>query len=337
MRKLVSLILCICFAIIPFTAFAAQKDSYNLKLGSIWDDSDPSTAAINKFSDLLKEKTNGKINVRVFNNSQLGNITDMLTGMKAGTIEMLHTRISTYGFLEGASMFNICSAPFIWDNNSELEAFLQTDTAKKWFDQAAKSTGVRVFLAKGETEARQLSSNKPIRNANDFKGLKIRTAESAVVQQTMKTLGAQPVVIPFNDLYMALRQNTVDAQENGFITIKNKSFFEVQKYLMKTDYIRDISIFCISEALWQSMSEDIKAKMIEAAKEAADTGSKLTNEQVDQALNFLKTKMQYLDIDTKSIQEKLSNVYEDFDGKAWAKGSYPAVKAFKDSKKTVKK
>lgn len=336
MKKVLSILLVMMIAVSLFANGASEasgaKKTIQFKLGTIWSDADPSTAAVNKFAELVEEKSNGEMKVSCFNNSQLGGVTDMLTGMPAGTIEMVHTRISTYGFLSGASMFNICAAPFIWDDNAELEAFLKTDVAQEWFDAAAKATGVRVFLAKGETEARQLSSNKAVRNADDFKGLKIRTADSVVVQSTMKALGAIPTVVQFSDLYMALRQGTVDAQENGFITDKNNSLYEVQKYLMRTDYIRDISIFCIAENVWQTLTDEQKQILIACAEEAADVGTELTNAEIESAFEFLKTKMEYVEIDIKSIQDKLGNVYEDLDGVCWDKGAWAAVKAFKESR-----
>jgi len=304
---------------------------YKLKLGTIWTDADPSTAAVAEFSKLVADKTGGAIDVVCYNNSQLGGSTELLSGMPAGTLEMYHGRISTYGFLEGASMFNICSAPFIWNSNQELYDFLQTDVAQKWFDEAAAATGVRVILAKGECEARQLTASRPIASAADFEGLKIRTADSVVVQSTMKALGAIPSVVAFSDLYMALRQGTVEAQENGFITIKNNSLFEVQEYLMRTDYIRDISIFCIAESIWQEMDQKTRDMMIECANIAADVGTEQTNAQIEEAFEGLKSDMTYVEIDVKSIQDKLGNVYENLDGEAWAAGAYAAVKEFKDS------
>lgn len=319
--------------------FVGLASEYNLKLGTIWTASDPSTAAVNKFSELIKEKTNGSVNVDIYIDSQLGTLPDMLIGMKLGTVDMLHTRSGTYGWLEGASMFNICGAPFLWNSYEELEAFLHSEITKEWYDEAAETTGIRVFLAKGDTEPRQLTSNKPIRNVDDFKGLKIRIPETALTQNAMKTLGAQPIVIPFTDLYIALKQGTVDAQENGFITTKNQSLYEVQKYLMKTDYIREVEIFCISEKLWKSMPEDIKAKMVESASEAADIENQLTREMVREAFEFLKTKMEYIEIDVNSIQNKLisSNFYEEMDGNIWPEGTYSKVQVFKEAYETGKK
>lgn len=344
MRKL-KLLACM-FGLVCLTGCTAPADSgttaekpkgeksFELKLGTIRDDADPATAAVEEFARLVEEKTGGTIKVKVFNNSQLGGLTDMLPGMTNGVLDMMHDRISCYGMLDGAAKFNITAAPFIWDSYEQLEGFLNSETAAEWFDEAAKSSQIRVIMAKGETEARQLTANRPVQTAEDFEGLKVRTAEIAVVQQTMKALGAEPVAIPFNDLYMALRQGTADAQENGFLTVKNKSFYEVQPYLMETDYIRDIGAYFISEAVWNQMSEAQQTAMKEAASEAGELETKLTNEMLDETLDFLKGEMTYVEMDLKSVQEKLGDeIYEQFDqeGKAWETGVYAAVKAYKEA------
>lgn len=309
-----------------------EEKTFNLKLGSIRNDEDPATKALKEFVKLVEEKSNGTIKVTLYNNSVLGGLTDMLPGMTTGVVDMMHDRISCYGMLDGAAKFNIAAAPFLWESYEQLEGFMNSDDAKVWFDEAAKSTGVRAFAVKGETEARQLSSNKSVATADDFKGLKVRTAEIAVVQQTMKALGAEPVVIPFNDLYMSLRQGTADAQENGFLTIKNNSLFEVQKYLMQTDYIRDISTYYISENIWSQMSEKQRNAMIEAANEAGEIESQITREQLKETLEFLKGKMNFVEIDLDSVRAKLGDsVYEQFDseGRAWATGAYEVIKSYK--------
>jgi tripartite ATP-independent transporter DctP family solute receptor len=309
-----------------------EEKTFNLKLGSIRTDEDPATSALKEFVKLVDEKSNGTIKVTLYNNSVLGGLTDMLPGMTTGVVDMMHDRISCYGMLDGAAKFNIAAAPFLWESYEQLEGFMNSDDAKVWFDEAAKSTGVRAFAVKGETEARELSSSKPVVTADDFKGLKVRTAEIAVVQQTMKALGAEPVVIPFNDLYMSLRQGTADAQENGFLTIKNSSLYEVQKYLMQTDYIRDISAYYISENIWNQMSENQKNAMIEAANEAGEIESQITREQINETLELLKEKMDFVEIDLDSVRAKLGDsIYEQFDaeGRAWATGAYEVIKNYK--------
>ena len=152
----------------------------------------------------------------------------------------------------------------------------------------------------------------------------------------MSKLGAIPVVIPFADLYMALKTGVADAQENNFFTMKSMSFYEVQSHFMKTDYIRDVSAIFISEQIWQQMSDNQKKIMKDAAKAATDFEAKIIADTVEEVMDFLSTKMTYVDIDVASIQEKLgSDIYQEFDeeGKLWPTGTFDFVLKFKETYK----
>lgn len=148
----------------------------------------------------------------------------------------------------------------------------------------------------------------------------------------MKKLGAQPTVVPFADLYMALRQGTVDAQENGFMTVKSASLYEVQDYLMKTDYIRDVSAIFMSNDVWNQLSDNQKAVITAAAEKAVRFEEATIAEQIDEVVAFLKENMTYIEIDVNSIQEALGeDFYDQFDGDLWPAGTMDVIKAFKNA------
>ncbi|HHW02385.1 MAG TPA: TRAP transporter substrate-binding protein [Thermoanaerobacterales bacterium] len=310
----------------------STEKKFTLKLAGIKTENDPATLAMERFAEIVNSNTSANITVKTFPNSVLGSVNDMLSGMPNGITDMFYNTLSCYSWLEGAKKFNAVAAPFIWNSHDELQAFLDSDIAKGWFEEAAASTGVRVLAAAGELPPRQLTANRPIRSAADFEGLKIRTAESALVQQTMKKLGATPVVIPFADLYMALRQGTVDAQENNFITVKNNSLYEVQKYFMKTDYIRDVSAIFISENIWKQLSPNQQAVLQEAARKAVNYEAELIAASMDETMKFLNEHMTYVEIDVKSIRDKLgANFYKEIDdaGGLWPTGTIDKILEFK--------
>lgn len=306
-----------------------EGSQMNLKLGTIRTEDDPTTQAAMKFAEIVNEKTDGQINIDVFPNSQIGDILEMFSGMQSGTVDMMYEGISSYSWLEGAEVFNIMSLPFYWEDYEQMTGVLNSEEFEKYFDEAAENTGVRVINAEGDTEARQLTANKPVVTAEDFKGLKIRTAESEIVQKTMTELGASPVVIPFSDLYMSLQQGIADAQENGFITVKNNSFYEVQDYLMKTDYIRDVKAWYMSENVWNQLSDEQKEIMYEASIEAGQLQTELTNEMIDETLEFLKGEMEYVEPDLDSIREALQELITEFDGELWPEGLYEEVESIR--------
>jgi tripartite ATP-independent transporter DctP family solute receptor len=314
------------------TPGATAEKKFNLKLAGIKTPTDPASMAMEKFAEILAKNPAANITVKTFNNSVLGPINDMLSGMPAGITDLFYNTLSCYSWLGGAKVFNAVSAPFIWDNYSQLQAFLDSDVGQTWFEEAAAKTGVRVLAATGELPPRELTSNKAVRSADDFVGLKVRTAESALVQQTMKKLGATPVVVPFADLYLALRQGTVDAQENNFITVKTSSLFEVQKYFMKTDYIRDVSAIFISENVWKQMSAAQKTLVKDAAVQACKYEADQIAAQMNATMDFLRKNMTYVEVDVKSIQDKLgANIYQEFDkaGQLWPTGTVDKIFQFK--------
>jgi tripartite ATP-independent transporter DctP family solute receptor len=341
MKKITAVVLVIglvtMFMLGACPSLAAEK-TFTLKLAGIKNDTDPASKAMELFAEKVKEDSNGTITVKTYNNSALGNLNDLLTGMINGTVDMLYNTLSCYSWLSGAGAkeFGITSAPFFWKDNKELQSFIDSPDAQKWIEEGAASTGVRVLIANGELIPRQLTANRAIKNADDFEGLKIRTAESTLVMTIMKKLGATPIVIPFADLYLSLKTGVADAQENNFFTVKSSSFYEVQTHFMKTDYIRDVSAIFISDKIWNQMSDNQKKIMKDAAKAATDSEAKMIADTVEEVMAFLSSKMTKVDIDIASIQAKLgSDIYREFDkeGKSWPTGTLDVALKFKENYK----
>lgn len=309
----------------------AQAAKVTMKLGHIRVEASPTHKAALRFSELVAQKTGGDIEIKVFPNSQLGGALDMFTGMKAGSIEMVYGGINTYGWIKGGEVFQITAVPFLFRDYDHMRRVLLSPVFKPHLETAEQATGVKAIHINGDTAPRELTTrDKPVRNAADFKGLKIRIAESAMVRAAMQRLGANPQVIPFADLYVALKQGVVDAQENGVIPIKNMSFYEVQKYLTLTHYIRDVETFYISAGRWTTLTPAQQKAFFEASEEAGNLETQLTKQEIEEATKFLATKMTIIEPDLASIRKALEGVYEDqFEGKLWPKGQLQQVRDFR--------
>jgi TRAP-type transport system periplasmic protein len=309
----------------------AEAAKVSMKLGHIRADTSPTHKAALRFAELAAAKTNGEVEIKVFPNSQLGGILDMFTGMKGGSLEMVYGGINTYGFIKGGEVFQITAVPFLYRDYDHMRKVLTSPIFTPYLEAAEKATGVKTISINGDTAPRELTTrDKPVKTAADFRGLKIRIAESAMVRAAMQKLGANPQVIPFADLYVALKQGVVDAQENGVIPIKNMSFFEVQKYFMPTHYIRDVETFYISPDKWKTLSAAQQKAIAESAEEAGNLETELTKRELEEATQFLATKMTIVEPDLGSIRKALEGVYEEqFEGKLWPKGLLQQVRDFK--------
>ncbi len=310
------------------TWFIAADAAMTIRIGHIRATNHPTHVAVLKFKELVESNSKGSLEVKVYPNSQLGDPKQMFALMQTGDLEMVYGGINTYAWIKGGEAYEITSIPFLFNDYDHMRRSLQSDFFKPVQEAAEKSTGVKVVNINGDTAPRGLTTrDKPVVKADDFKGLKIRTAASPVVLRAMQRLGALPQQIPLSELYMALKTGVVDAQENGAIVVQSSSLYEVQKYYTKTDYIRDIETFYMAADKWNALSATDRDVILKATEEAGNYETALTQKQLADVYDFLKTKMTVLDADLPSIQAKLSGAFNDYEGTKWPAGLLAKVKA----------
>ncbi|MFO8080009.1 MAG: TRAP transporter substrate-binding protein [Armatimonadota bacterium] len=325
MIRLRTLALALLFLALAGSA-AAQT---TLKMGHIRDTSHPTHLGALRFAELVDEKTDGRVEVNVFPDSQLGGIQEMFVQIQTGDLEMVYGGINTLAFIDGGEPFEITAIPFLYRDYEHMRSALQADFFEPIFEEVEANTGVHVINVAGDTAPRGLSASKPIYGPEDFERLKIRTAASEVVLRAMQKLGALPQQIPFADLYVALRTGVVDAQENGAIVVVNNSLYEVQPYYMQTDYIRDIETFYIDPEVWAGLSEEDRQAIDEASEEAGALVTELTREQLAEAYEVLEENITVIrppELDLEAIREELEGTFSDWDGTKWPEGTLDAIR-----------
>lgn len=329
--SIILLIAAICVASV-FSQAASEKavKTKTIKLGTSRADDHPTTLGAKEFARIIEEKTGGMYKVEVYPNDMLGNDSEMFAQLKTGDLEMCIVGINTLAFISGGEALEITAIPFLYRDYEHMRKCLLSDSFKPALEQAEKNVGFKILNISGDTAPRGLTCNKKVLTPDDFKGIKIRTAASETVMRTMKTLGALPQQIPLADVWMALKTGVVDAQENGAISSNKNSFFEVQKYYMKTDYIRDIETFYISNRFYNSLSAEEKIIFHEASEAAGELITKLNNEQLESVFDELKEKgMEIItepELRLDMIRVKLEGLFNDWDGVKWPKGMLVAFK-----------
>ncbi len=327
MKKLIIFLISflIIFSIIASSVFSAEVKV--IRLGHIRAVDHPTHKAALKFKEVLEDLSKGRFEVRVFPNSQLGNPQEMFVQMQTGDLEMVYGGINTFAWIKGGEAFEITAIPFIYRSYEHMRRALMSDFFKPIIEKAEQETGIKIINMNGDTAPRGLTtSKKPVRTADDFKGLKIRTAASPTVIRAMETLGALPQQVPFADLYMALKTGVVDAQENGAIVVATNSLYEVQDYYMKTDYIRDIETFYMGLETWNKLTTAEQALIFQATEVAGNYETELTQEWLNSVYDFLADKMTVIVPDNESIRKKLEGVFDDYEGTKWPEGLLEKIK-----------
>lgn len=224
----------------------------------------PIDVASHEIGRILNEKTGGRITVKVFPNSVLGNNTELLEQLQAGTLEMAISSVAFLGaFTDSTKLLDL---PYLFKNNAAAEEVLDGQAGQHMFTELEKS-GIH-GLAWLSTGWRHLTANKEIHKPEDMKGLKIRVMENQMHIDHFNALGASAIPMAFSELYTALQNGTMDAEENPFANINGSRLYEVQKYIIKTGHIYDTSPLLASSTWWNSLSSSdqqlIQSVVVEA-------------------------------------------------------------------------
>jgi len=269
------------------TAGSAGIQERTIKAGIGLNEDHPQGQALKKFKEIVEEKTGGKIKVQTYFSAQLGDDLKMVEALKAGTQEI--TIPSTSPLVGTIKEFGIFDFPFLFRDPKEADAVLDGPLGQKLLDLLPQH-GL-VGLAYWENGFRNLTNSRhPVETVEDFKGLKIRTMQNKVHIDAFQALGANPVPMPFSEVFSALESKTVDGQENPLATIESNKYYEVQKYLTITNHVYTPFVFLVSKKFWDQLSEEEKQILKEAAVEAGKYQRELNRQKDQEALENLKQK-----------------------------------------------
>lgn len=221
------------------------------------------------WADLVRERSGGRINMKVYPGSQLvgGDQTRELVAMRQGVIDM--AVFSTINISPQIREMNLFSLPFLLRDHRGFDAIINGEVGQDLFRVLA--TREVTPVAWGENGFRELSNSKrEIRKPEDLRGLKIRFAAGAIFSEIFTALGANPVQMSFADLQPALSTGAVDGQENPvnlFLAFRMDTL--AQKYLTIWNYVADAGIFVVAKSVMDSFNAADRTLIIEAAREAA--------------------------------------------------------------------
>ena len=241
-----------------------------LKWAHVYETSEPYHTESVWAADEIKKRTNGRYEIQVFPASSLGKETDINQGMQLGTVDMIISG-SSFAALSYPRI-GIAYYPFIFRDGEHLLAYSKSAVFKEMTDEFRTKTGIQI-LAYTYYGARHTTANKPIPDCAAMKGLKIRVPDVPIYRNTPEACGANPTPIAFAEVYLALQNGTVEAQENPLPTIEAKKFYEVQKHIMLTGHIVDGLITQVAPHVWSKLTDADKKVFSDVALEAAARAS----------------------------------------------------------------
>ena len=307
---------------VPLSDAQSQQPTLKLRLGEVDPPESPFVISEYSLAKKIKEKTNGRIDITVYPAGQLGNDKAVAEGVKLGTISMA---------VAGTTSSKVTDAfylPYVFRDANHQRKVMSGPVGQLIKDRFSKDTGM--FLIGGAYfAARHLTTkDKEVKSPGDLKGLRIRVPQIPAMVATWKALGASPTPINFTELFTALQQGTVDAQENPYSLILMNSFFEVQKYLIQTYHVLPMRFFFMNDKLWIRLSKEDQTLFVKTWEEEAVNIEKMFMENEQKWLDQLKGKgMKVVAVDTKPFREAVKDVWKEFAPAAWGEGVYEKIQA----------
>lgn len=261
--------------LLPAMAAAETK----LKWAHVYETSEPYHTCAVAANDLLSAATEGRYGIEVFPASSLGKEVDINEGLGFGTVDIIYTGQLFAGRSFGA--IAIGGAPFMFRDFDHWDKYRNSDLFAELADGYTDATNNHI-TAMTYYGARHVTSNKPVLVPEDMAGMKIRVPNAPLYMMFPEAVDANPAPIAFAEVYLALQQGTVDAQENPLPTIQAKKFYEVQTNINLTGHISDALLTVVGGPAWDSMDEADRAALVEVTKEtsvcASDAIIKAENE-----------------------------------------------------------
>ena len=298
--KLVAACTVITWATSQFSIANAQT---KLKWAHVYETSEPYHKWSVWAGEEFKKRTNGKFEIQVFPASSLGKESDINQGLQLGTVDIILTGASFAS--NSFPRLGVSYYPFTFRDADHVIKYGKSDVFKELTDGYKKATGNTV-TALTYYGARHATSNKLFKNCDEMKGIKMRVPDSPVYTALPRACGANPTPIAFAEVYLALQNGTVDAQENPLPTIEAKKFFEVQKNIILTGHISDALLTVISPSTMGKMNAAEQKLLADITQEAAVSATneirKREGELVDE---FKKKGINVVTVDRNEFQQRV--------------------------------
>ncbi len=283
--------------------FSIANAQTKLKWAHVYETSEPYHKWSVWAGEEFKKRTNGKFEIQVFPASSLGKESDINQGLQLGTVDIILTGASFAS--NSFPRLGVSYYPFTFRDADHVIKYGKSDVFKELTDGYKKATGNTV-TALTYYGARHATSNKLFKNCDEMKGIKMRVPDSPVYTALPRACGANPTPIAFAEVYLALQNGTVDAQENPLPTIEAKKFFEVQKNIILTGHISDALLTVISPSTMGKMNAAEQKLLADITQEAAVSATneirKREGELVDE---FKKKGINVVTVDRNDFQQRV--------------------------------
>ncbi|WP_332876423.1 TRAP transporter substrate-binding protein [Massilia sp. S19_KUP03_FR1] len=280
-RTLIALTLAATFASTTAFAQAPAAAPIVIKFSHVVATDTPKGKGAVRFKELAEKLTGGRVKVELYANSSLYKDKEEMEALQLGAVQMLAPSLAKFGPL-GVKEFEVFDLPFLFVDQAALTRATQGPVGKMMLAKL-EPKGIK-GLAFWNNGFKQMTSNKQLHVPADFKGMKMRIQSSKVLDAQFRSVGANPQVMAFSEVYQALQTGVVDGTENTPSNIYTQKMHEVQKFMTISDHGYIGYAVIVNKKFWDSLPADIRSKLDQAMAESTTYANAIAQVENDQAV-----------------------------------------------------
>lgn len=317
-------VLILALAVLAISCAGETGEAVTLKLGHILAPTDPLHLGVEKFAELVDEKTDGAVKVDIYPSSQLGSAPDQIDGVRVGSQDIFVDAISWYQDMEGLYDFRAIAMPTAFDSYDHLLKWLDSSDGQELFKTMESKYGLKVIGYDWYREARQILSKKPVKSSADLKGLEVRVPEQQLWVDAWKAAGCSPSAIAWAEIYTSLQQGLVNAVEAPVSLLCSSKFQEQAKYLTITNHTYNSVGVVMNAEKFNGLTKKQQQALIDAAKEAGQYQGQLYRESESENIEaMVEANVEVFELKTEE-REAMFKPTEEFAQQAEASGEWTA-------------
>jgi tripartite ATP-independent transporter DctP family solute receptor len=316
---LLTLVLAVALGLTNSHTFAARNPT-TLTFVHIFENGQPIFTAAETIAKNFEKATKGRYKIKVVPSGALGNMKSNLEGLSLGSLDITVAGVSYLA--DSYKPITLGAAPYAFKSWNHLNNYFKSSLFKKFKNEYTKITGIQI-IGSFSSGFRNVTANKPIRTPADMKGLKIRVPDAPLFLAMPQAVNANPTPVNFGEVYLALQQGTVDAEENPLPTIYSMKFHEVQKYICLTQHMMEPAHIVVAPSAWKEMSVNDRKILTGITEKAGANISKASMQQEQKLIKKFKQAGNIIIIDVdKEAFRKACEPFNLSPGRPWTPQQY---------------
>lgn len=314
---------------LPLAGLAAE---ISLKLAHVAPGGSLFDVAGIKFAERVAANTKGKVEVKVFGNSQLGSAPELFAQVKTGAIDLHVIDVGAASMVEpDPKNLYVTQAPYLFDSQAHFQKFCKSDLAQAMLGKVDKANNMKYVGYLGDLSPRGFTTtSKRVATPNDLKGLKLRVPPYPLFVGVYKAWGATPTPVSPKELNTSVKSGMVDGMDQALVDLHFSKYYEIQKFYTAIDYIFSGMGCWINAKKWESFPEEIQSAILKSVQETEVYVSDFMKKQVGEAEKAFKAAgLEIIHPDLKAWKEIAEKEAVTNDGKFWEKGLYDKIRALK--------